>query len=101
MSEQHNGDRLKLIKHRLQEALAPSTLSIIDESHLHAGHAGAQESGGGHFNIKISSPQFKDKSAIERHRMIYMALGDAMGTEIHAVSISAQTPQEAAEQLEC
>ena len=96
MAEGSNASRTKLIKQRLKESLAPKKLQIVDESHLHAGHAGAKESGGGHFNIEIISEQFQDKSAIDRHRMIYVALGDAMGTEIHALSINAQTPEEAA-----
>lgn len=89
-----SNERIQLIHSRLTEALSPSELDVIDESHLHEGHPGAKESGGGHFNIQIVSEAFLDKSAIERHRMIYMALGDAMGTEIHALSINAQTPQE-------
>jgi BolA protein len=90
--------RIKVIKQRLKEALEPKKLTVIDDSHLHAGHAGAKESGGGHFNIEVISAQFQDKSAIERHRMIYVALGDAMGTDIHALSISALTPEEATTQ---
>lgn len=90
--------RIELIKARLQEALDPADLHVIDDSHLHADHEGAKESGGGHFNIQVVSSHFSDKSAIERHRMIYMALGDAMGTDIHALSINAQTPEEAASQ---
>jgi len=101
MGHAANQDRIKLIKTRLNESLKPSDLTIIDDSHLHSEHAGAKESAGGHFNIKVVSPQFQDKSAIERHRMIYVALGDTMGTEIHAVSINAQTPEEAAEQSTC
>lgn len=89
-------ERVKLIKQRLKEALKPKKLTVVDDSHLHAGHAGAKESGGGHFSIEVVSENFQDKSAIERHRMIYVALGDAMGTDIHALSISAQTPEEAA-----
>lgn len=88
-------ERVKLIKQRLKEALAPKKLTVVDDSHLHASHAGAKESGGGHFSIEVVSANFQDKSAIERHRMIYVALGDAMGTDIHALSINAQTPEEA------
>lgn len=96
MTEVSNPEqRVELIKARLQEALEPTELNIVDDSHLHEGHEGAQESGGGHYNIQVVSNHFTDKSAIERHRMIYMALGDAMGTDIHALSINAQTPEEA------
>lgn len=100
MTEASNAARVKLIKQRLKEALELKKLTVVDDSHLHANHAGAKESGGGHFSIEAISVQFQDKSAIERHRMIYVALGDAMGTDIHALSISAQTPEEAALQKE-
>jgi len=98
MTQAAHTDRIKLIKNRLEDSLEPLKLTIMDDSHLHVGHDGAKESGGGHFNIVVVSAQFQAKSAIERHRMIYLALGDAMGTEIHALSIDAKTPQEAAEQ---
>ena len=100
MAEGTSASRIKLIKQRLKEALAPTKLQIVDDSHLHVEHAGAKESGGGHFNIEVVSAHFQDKSAIDRHRMIYVALGDAMGTEIHALSIVAQTPEEATSQQE-
>ena len=96
MIENAPSPRVKLIKQRLKEALAPKKLTIVDDSDAHSGHTGAQESGGGHFSIEVISEQFQDKSAIERHRMIYVALGDSMGTDIHALSISAKTPEEAA-----
>lgn len=94
MIEMTPSPRVKLIKKRLKEALEPKKLTVIDDSHAHSGHASAKESGGGHFSIEVISDQFQDKSAIERHRMIYVALGDAMGTDIHALSISAKTPEE-------
>ena len=81
---------------RLQQALSPQHLEIIDESHLHVGHQGAIESGAGHFKVEVIANSFGDRSKVERHKMIYMALGDAMGKEIHAISISAKTPSEAA-----
>ncbi len=82
-----------LIKEKLTAALTPTHLDIIDESHKHAGHAGAQ-AGGGHFLVTIVSPQFAGKSLIERHRMVYAAIGELMNTAIHALSINAQTPEE-------
>lgn len=85
----------ELIRQRLQDALEPQTLTIKDDSAKHAGHAGAIESGGGHYVVHIVSNKFQDKSALMRHKMVYMALGDAMGSIIHAVSIKAQTPSEA------
>lgn len=87
-------ERVELIKNRLTEALSPLTLEIVDDSAKHAGHAGAR-SGGGHFLVNIVADAFQDKSLIQRHRLIYDALGDAMQSEIHALSIRAHTPAEA------
>ena len=86
-------DRIEMIRERLEKELTPQQIDIIDESHLHAGHAGAA-SGGGHFNVTIISDQFTGKSTIERHRMVYLAVDDLMRTEIHALSIKALTPEE-------
>lgn len=86
-------DRVALIRERLQSALAPESMEVIDDSHLHAGHAGA-EGGMGHFSVTIVSEKFVGRSAVERHRMIYAALGDAMQTDIHALSIDAYAPDE-------
>ena len=94
-SENQCVDRVDLIRQRLTDKLEPSQLSIVDDSHLHEGHEEAEKSGGGHFSIDIVSQHFIEKSAIERHKMIYVALGDAMGTEIHALSINAKTLEEA------
>lgn len=88
--------RIDLITQRLQDALHAAQIHIVDESHLHVGHAGAKESGGGHFAVQVITDSFAHKSTLERHKMIYVALGDAMGKEIHAISISAKTPTEAA-----
>ena len=87
-------DRITLIRERLTEALAPASLNIIDESAKHAGHASA--GGGGHFVVEIVSEAFQGKPLIQRHRLIYDALQDAMkSNEIHALSIKASTPAEA------
>ena len=75
-------------------ALEPSRLDIIDESHLHAGHAGARD-GGGHFRMTIVSPRFAGKRTMERHRLVYDAAGDLMKRQIHALSITAKAPDEA------
>lgn len=85
-------DRTTLIRQCLQEAFAPETLEIVDESHKHAGHAGAR--GGGHFTVYLVSPGFAGKSPIERHRMVYAALGQLMTSDIHALSVKALTPEE-------
>jgi BolA protein len=86
-------DRTALLHTRLSEALAPLELEIIDESARHAGHAGAA-SGGGHYIVNIVSAAFEGKSLIQRHRLVYDAVGDMMHTEIHALSIQARTPQD-------
>lgn len=75
------------------DALLPLDLDILDESHLHVGHAGAR-GGGGHFRLKIVSAAFAGKRTLERHRLIYAALGELMQREIHALSIDAQAPDE-------
>ena len=74
-------------------ALDPVAIEIIDDSAKHAGHAGARD-GGGHFRLAIVSPRFAGCRTIERHRLVYDALGPLMKREIHALSISAKTPDE-------
>lgn len=73
--------------------LAPVSLDIIDESHKHAGHAGARD-GGGHYVVNIVSAQFAGKNTVARHRMIYLALAEMMKSEIHALTIQALAPDE-------
>lgn len=73
--------------------LSPTAIQITDDSAKHAGHAGAK-SGGGHYQLAITSADFASKPTIARHRMIYDALGDMMQQQIHALSIKAQTPEE-------
>ncbi|MCE9569261.1 MAG: BolA family transcriptional regulator [Rhodocyclales bacterium] len=73
--------------------LDPVDVVIIDDSAKHAGHAGAR-SGGGHFRLAIVSPRFVGCRTMERHRLVYDALGPLMKREIHAVSITARTPDE-------
>lgn len=83
-------DRVALIRERLGAALSPTELQVEDDSWQHAGHAGAAS--GGHFSVKIVSAAFAGKRPLERHRMVYDALGDAMKTEIHALQIDARVP---------
>lgn len=90
-----NRERLSRIETALREALAPETLRVEDESHLHVGHAGAQ-SGRGHFRVRISAEAFRGKGLLARHRAVYEALGDMMETDIHALAIHARAPDEAA-----
>lgn len=86
-------DRVQIIRQRLTAALAPSKLEIEDDSARHAGHPGAR-AGGGHFTVYIVAERFTGKSLLERHRAVYAALGDAMQSDIHALSIQAKTPEE-------
>ena len=85
--------RTELIRLRLTDALAPEMLEIEDESHLHAGHAGARD-GRGHFRVTVVSPRFADLSRIARHRLVFAALGDLMQTDIHALTLQAFSPEE-------
>ncbi len=82
-----------LIKSLLTDALAPEQLDITDDSQAHAGHAGAQ-SGGGHYYVRITASAFEGKSLVQRHQLIYKALGDLMKHEIHALGIEAFSPTE-------
>ncbi len=86
--------RVERIRAALEAAFAPSRLEVEDDSHRHAGHAGARD-GRGHFNVLIVSPAFAGKAPLARHRAVYAALGDMMQTDIHALSIQARTPTEA------
>ncbi len=81
-----------LIRERLA-VLEPETFNLEDESARHKGHAGAA-SGGGHFRITLVSPRFRNLSTLARHRLVYEAMGELMQREIHALSITALTPEE-------
>jgi len=85
--------RVEQIRERLHAALAPSVLEIEDESHRHAGHAGARD-GRGHFRVRVVSGQFAGKAPLARHRAVYAALGELMQTDIHALAIDARAPGE-------
>jgi BolA family transcriptional regulator, general stress-responsive regulator len=82
----------ELIRQRLA-ALEPESIVLDDESAQHKGHAGAA-SGGGHFSLTLVSPKFRDLSTLARHRLVYEAMGELMQREIHALSITALTPEE-------
>jgi BolA protein len=77
----------------LQQALTPSTLDVQDDSHLHAGHAGALE--GRHFSVRVVSPAFDGLSRVARHRLVYDAARSLIAEGIHALAIDARTPDEA------
>ncbi|HVY81768.1 MAG TPA: BolA family protein [Steroidobacteraceae bacterium] len=85
-------DRTSRIRAALERELAPTQLDIYDDSAKHAGHAGARE--GGHFRVRLVSEAFRGKNAIERHRLVFAAVGDLMGRGIHALNIEAKTPEE-------
>ena len=86
-----NEQRVERIRDTLEQAFTPTELNISDDSHLHAGHAGAR-SGKGHFTVDIVSASFEGKSPIQRHRMVYAALAEMMETDIHALSVKASAP---------
>lgn len=81
------------IRKRL-ETLQPVSLDLVDESAQHAGHSGWREGGGSHWRLAIVSARFAGQSAVARHRMVYQAIGELMHNPIHALAISAQTPEE-------
>ena len=86
-------ERIALIRSRLEAEFQPDELEIIDDSRRHAGHAGARD-GRGHFNVRIRSHRFSGKRTVERHRMIYAALGSLMQTDIHALGVIALSPED-------
>lgn len=82
------------LQQRLQEKLQPLALEVLDESHQHHGHAGANGTGfGTHFRVRITAQAFAGKSAVARHRLVYDALQDFMDQGLHALAIEAKTPQ--------
>jgi BolA protein len=78
-------------------SLEPLSLELVDESAQHAGHAGWREGGGTHWRLAIVSPRFAGQTPVARHRMVYRALGELMHNPIHALAITARTPQENAQ----
>jgi BolA family transcriptional regulator, general stress-responsive regulator len=78
---------------RLRTVLTPLELEVVDDSHLHAGHAGAAD-GRGHFSVNVVSERFAGLPVVRRHRLVYEAVGDMMTTDIHALSIRALAPGE-------
>jgi BolA protein len=85
-------DRMSSIRQALEQRFAPVALEIQDDSAAHAGHAGARE--GGHFRVTLVAEEFRGRSRIERHRLVYAALSQLMGRGIHAINIVARTPEE-------
>lgn len=83
-----------ILHQRLTAGLAPHHLELQDDSHLHAGHAEAAAHGGSHFTTFIVSAKFKGQSLVQRHRMVYAAVGDLMKGRVHALSMQTLTPDE-------
>ena len=83
----------QVIRERLA-ALEPQALELVDESEMHRGHAGYRQGGGTHWRLSIVSPRFTGQSTVARHRMIYQALGSLMQHPIHALAITARSPEE-------
>ncbi len=81
------------LRARLQGTLSPATVMVEDDSHLHAGHAGAQE--GRHFTVHLTSARFAGLSRVARHRLVYDSLGSLSALGVHALAIVAKAPDEA------
>ena len=86
--------RLERIRSQLASALPGAAIELIDDSHRHAGHAGARD-GRGHFRVHIVSAAFAGLRPLQRHQLVYRALSELLQTDIHALSITALTPEEA------
>jgi BolA family transcriptional regulator, general stress-responsive regulator len=83
------------IRQRLEQALRPARLDIVDESHLHAGHSAEARAGESHFRVLVVSAEFAGKSRIARHRLVNELLADQLATKVHALAIHAYAPDEA------
>ena len=89
-------DKMARIRARLDETFAPLACELMDDSALHAGHAGAA-SGGGHYRLRLVSARFEGQNRITRHRLVYDCLRDMMHIDIHAIAIIALAPSEVLE----
>ena len=85
-----------IITEKLTSAFSPQSLEVVDESHLHAGHAGSREGGQTHYRVYIVSNAFEGKSRVDRHRMINTALVAELTGSVHALAIHAAAPGEGA-----
>jgi BolA family transcriptional regulator, general stress-responsive regulator len=94
MNAQATGPVAAEMLRRLNSALSPTKIELIDDSEQHLGHAGYNPAGESHFTLKIEAPVFAGKSRVERQRMVYTALGDLMRERVHALSIRAFAPGE-------
>ena len=82
------------ITRKLQEAFTPESVDVVDESHLHEGHAGHRPGGQSHFRVYIVSQAFTGKSRVDRHRMVNAVLADDLAGGVHALAIHASAPSE-------
>jgi BolA family transcriptional regulator, general stress-responsive regulator len=82
------------IEEKLTQAFAPEGLQVVDESHLHAGHAGSRPGGETHFRVKLVSAAFAGKSRIERHRMVNTILSEELAGPVHALAVKPSAPGE-------
>ncbi|MBU6258514.1 MAG: BolA family transcriptional regulator [Burkholderiales bacterium] len=80
------------IEARLRQALAPSAIEVVDDGHLHVGHAGARE--GGHYTVKLRSERFRGLSRLQRHRLVYDSLGPLAALGVHALAVRAYAADE-------
>lgn len=80
------------IEDKLSRAFSPNFLDVIDESHQHAGHAGARPGGETHFRVRITAPAFAGTTRLQRHRMVNEALAEELADRVHALAIDARTP---------
>ena len=94
MSSDLTGPVAREIDQRLRAALAPTRLTVINDSAKHHGHAGDDGSGESHFTVEIEAPQFAGMSRLERQRAVNAALGDLMRERVHALAIRARAPGE-------
>jgi BolA protein len=83
------------MRERLEQALRPTRLDIIDESHLHAGHSHEAQAGESHFRVLVVSPEFTGKSRVARHRLVNELLAEQLASKVHALAIHAYAPGEA------
>src|SRR5581483_11328805 len=94
MASSEPGPVAATIRSKLEQAFAPSRLSILDESHLHAGHAGHDKRGESHFAVGMQAEAFQGKSRVERQRMVYAVLEAELKDRVHALRLSLQAPGE-------
>jgi len=94
MTSQETGPIAAEMLRRLNSALSPTSIDLIDDSEQHRGHGGYNPAGESHFSLRIESPAFAGKNRVERQRMIYAALGELMESRVHALSIRASAPGE-------